>query len=63
MYATFRPGSGRVATVRVRLTVTNGTSGTRVTVTDVMLQPGPPSAWLPHVSELPWSPGVVGSGS
>lgn len=62
MRATFRPGAGRIATLRVRVTVPNGEAGSEVTITDVILQPGPPSAWLPHVSELPWSPGVTGGG-
>lgn len=59
----FRPGFGRIATIKVRLTVDlgAGSAAGQVRVTDVMLQPGASvSGWLPHVTELPWSSGVTG---
>lgn len=62
MQASFRPGAGRVARVRVRIAIPNGAASSEATVTDLMLQPGgAASGWLPHVSELPWAPGTVGS--
>lgn len=51
----------RPARIRLRITVQASPVGSRTVITDVMLQPGGSvSGWLPHVSELPWSPGVVG---
>lgn len=53
--------NGRVATVRVRVTVEDLPDDAAVDITDMMLQPGStPSGWLPHVTELPWSAGVSG---
>lgn len=60
MNGKFAPG-GRVAKVRVRITVSGVPSSAEVTITDVMLQPGGSvSGWMPHVYELPWSAGVYG---
>ncbi len=57
MHGTFRVQK-RVARITLRLEVRNPAAA--VDVTDVMLQPGrSASGFLPHVSELPWSAGVV----
>lgn len=57
MRGTFRV-NGRVLRMTLRVSVKNPTGG--VDVTDVMLQPGGNSSgWLPHVTEMPWSAGVV----
>ena len=60
-----RPGQGsgrRPLTIRVRLSVA-APLGAAVQVADVLLQAGSTaSGWVPHVSELPWTVGVVGHG-
>lgn len=51
---------GRVAKIKVRVTVKALPASAEVVVTDVMLQPGAAaSGWIPHVSELPWSAGIT----
>lgn len=60
MRGTFRPRR-EVARMTLRLEATG--AATSVTVTDVMLQPGGAvSGWLPHVTELPWTAGIIGGG-
>jgi hypothetical protein len=55
-------GGRRPLTIRVRLTVT-APSPAGVTVADVLLQAGgTASGWVPHVTEMPWTAGVVGGG-
>lgn len=50
----------RAATIKLRITVRGAPADAAVQVTDVMLQPGNVvSAWIPHVTELPWSAGVA----
>lgn len=52
----------KVRTLRLRVKVKGRASAT-VTVSDVMLQAGDTATgWSPHVTELLWSQGVVGSG-
>lgn len=52
--------NGRVAKIKVRVTVKALPAAAEVVVTDVMLQPGGGvSGWLPHVTELPWSAGIT----
>lgn len=52
--------NGRVAKIKVRVTVKALPASSEVVVTDVMMQPGgTASGWLPHVSELPWSAGIT----
>lgn len=58
-----RPGEAgkRVATLRLRVTVRDVPEGAVVRVTDVLLQAGTvASGWVPSVTELPWTQGVVG---
>lgn len=53
--------NGRPALLRVRIAVGSLPVAATVQVTDVMLQPGGlVSGWIPHVTELPWSAGIVG---
>lgn len=54
------PGGGRLAMIRVRIVVDGLPAEAYVSVTDVLFQPGSASsAWVPHVTELPWSAGVT----
>lgn len=47
---------GRVAKIKIRVTVKNMPASAEVKVTDAMIQPGSSvSGWLPHTTELPWS--------
>lgn len=59
-YVQIRPGeSKRIVKVRLRVRVTNP-AGT-VTVADVLLQAGgTATGWVPHVTEMPWTAGLVG---
>lgn len=61
-----RPGQAggrRPLTIRVRLRVNSPNAASTATVADVLLQAGgTASGWVPHVSELPWTAGVVGGG-
>lgn len=51
---------GRIAKIKVRITVRGVPADAEVIVTDVMFQPGGiVSAWMPHLTELPWSAGVT----
>lgn len=53
--------NGRPALVRVRIAIGGLPAAATVQITDVMLQPGDlVSGWIPHVTELPWSAGIVG---
>ena len=53
-------GERRPLTLRVRL-VASAPVGASVTITDVLLQAGSTATgWTTHVSELPWTVGVVG---
>lgn len=55
--------SQRAAKIRLRVAVRDLPAGATAEVTDLMLQPGGAvSGWLPHVTELPWSAGIVGGG-
>jgi hypothetical protein len=50
----------RTAKIKVRIAVRGVPANADVLVTDVMFQPGGVvSAWMPHVTELPWSAGVT----
>lgn len=57
----FRPESqGRPVTIRVRLQATTP-AGARLVVADVLLQAGSTATgWVPNVTEMPWTTGVVG---
>lgn len=51
--------NGRIATVRLRVSLRDLPAEASVTITDLMLQPGGGiSGWMPHITELPWSAGV-----
>mgnify|MGYP006879733368 CR=1 FL=1 len=51
---------GRVAKIKLRVSVQGLPEDTSVSVSDLMLQPGGSSSgWMPHVTELPWSAGVT----
>ena len=51
----------KVKTLKVRLVVKAIPAGAATQVADVMLQAGATvTGWSPHVTELPWSQGVVG---
>lgn len=50
----------RPAKIKVRISVRGVPADAEVLVTDVMFQPGGVvSAWMPHLTELPWSAGVT----
>ncbi|MGP9782522.1 hypothetical protein ACT3UQ_08690 [Glutamicibacter sp. AOP12-B1-11] len=52
--------SGNPNLIKLRVTSKGLPTGATVEVTDLMLQPGGVvSGWLPHVTELPWSAGIV----
>ncbi len=57
-----RPGAmGRVLKVRIRVSVGLPAGGASVRVADVLLQAGgTATGWVPHVTEMPWTSGVVG---
>lgn len=58
-----RPGdpSRRPLTIRIRLSVAAPAASARLVVGDVLLQAGGiASGWVPHVTEMPWTAGVVG---
>ena len=60
--AHIRPGdpSRRPLTIRVRVQATTP-AGASLIVGDVLLQAGSiASGWVPHVTEMPWTAGVVG---
>lgn len=53
----------KVRTIRVRVRITMPGSGARMRIADVQLQAGTvATGWSPHVTELPWSQGVVSGG-
>lgn len=55
-----RTSIARPLTIRVRLTADPGV-GRTIRVSDVLLQAGgTASGWVPHVTELPWTAGIVG---
>ena len=60
--ATIRPAGGKkVLTLRLRVTARDTPSGAAAQVTDMMLQAGSTvTGWTAHVTELPWTTGVVG---
>jgi hypothetical protein len=48
-------------TLRVRLTVKDLPDGAQVKVADLLLQAGSTATgWVPHVTEMPWTAGIVG---
>lgn len=50
----------RPAKIKLRITVRGAPADAEVIITDVMFQPGGiVSAWMPHLTELPWSAGVT----
>lgn len=52
--------TARPVTIRLRLAV-SAPAGAAVVVSDVLLQAGgTATGWVPHVTELPWTAGVVG---
>lgn len=59
---TIRPGGGKkVLKLRIRVTARSVPSGAGVQVTDCLLQAGSTvTGWTPHVTELPWTSGIVG---
>lgn len=59
---TIRPSSGKkVLKVRLRVTARNVPSNAAAQVTDCLLQAGGTvTGWTPHVTELPWTSGIVG---
>lgn len=60
--ATLRPTkAARVLTIRLRIAAKGVPPGARVDIADVMLQAGATvTGWSPHVTELPWTSGIVG---
>lgn len=60
--ATLRPSGGKkILTIRVRITAASVPNEAGVQVTDCLLQAGGTvTGWTPHVTELPWSSGIVG---
>lgn len=59
MQGVFRTNK-RPAKIKLRVTSKSLPTGASVTVTDLMLQPDQVvSGWLPHVTELPWSAGII----
>lgn len=57
-----RPGEStkRVLKMRVRIQATHPESGTTL-VCDVLVQAGgTATGWVPHVTEMPWTAGVLG---
>ena len=61
--AQLRPNTSGKKVLKIRLRVTNKTApaGTETDVTDLMLQAGATvTGWGPHVTELPWTSGIVG---
>jgi hypothetical protein len=59
--AELRPPSRKpVLTLRLRLAVRNLPAGATVDITDVLFQAGSTATgWVPNVTELPWTAGVV----
>ena len=56
----FRPGSKRIAKIKIRIMVNGIPTNAEVYLTDIMFQPGGSvSGWMPHVTELPWSAGLA----
>lgn len=52
--------SGNPQLIKLRVTSKGLPAGATVEITDLMLQPGGSvSGWLPHVTEMPWSAGIV----
>lgn len=52
----------KVLKVRLRITCNQAPAGTETDVTDLMLQAGTTATgWGPHVTELPWTTGIVGA--
>lgn len=60
--ATIRPSGGKKALkIRLRITAAAVPEGGAAQVTDCLLQAGSTvTGWTPHVTELPWSAGIVG---
>lgn len=57
------PPGARVLKIRIRITTTSIPAGAAVEITDAMMQPGSTvTGWAPHVTELPWTAGIVGGG-
>lgn len=55
------PEPKKISTVRLRVQVTTADVAGVTQVADVLLQAGgTASGWVPHVTEMPWTAGVVG---
>jgi len=53
--------SKRIVTLRLRVQVTNPDGPGTTSLADVLVQAGGiASGWVPHVTEMPWTAGVVG---
>lgn len=64
--AQLRPNTSGKKVLKLRLRVTNhaAPAGTETEITDLMLQAGGTvTGWGPHVTELPWTSGIVGGTS
>ena len=50
-----------ILTIKLRATVTGLPVGASVEVADVLFQAGGTvTGWVPHVTEMPWTSGIVG---
>ena len=60
--AQLRTTSGKkIRTIRLRITNQAAPAGSQTEITDLMLQAGATvTGWGPHVTELPWTSGIVG---
>jgi len=65
MAAQCRPMQGydrKIITLTLRVQVQDLPSNMTVTLTDVLLQAGNTvTGWVPHVTEMPWTAGIVGN--
>ena len=64
MMASIQPQDGmgkKVLTMTLRLIVAGIPTDATIQITDVLIQAGDTvTGWVPHVTEMPWTAGIVG---